>query len=163
MPNLKKVGIVSIAAFAAQLILNKGLYPLVGKQTQTMFSIEPVSGIGGQQVGNQILGYLMGWIPFDIANISVWLTMMIGTFLLVYAGFAIYENRFVRVWQGRNMTSRLFAILLYGHIVLYGVLWLLNKDVPGITMSLLIGLGLNLLLNAMIVTVSEKYFKWPKF
>jgi hypothetical protein len=169
MPNLKKVLTVSIAAFAAQLILNKGLYPLIGtQQTQNLFSIEsitPASGIGGTQIGDKVLGYLTGYIPFDISNYSIWIAMLIGTFALVYAGFWIYEQKknFSFIWNGSNMSSRLFAVLLYGHIVLYLALLLLKWNVPGITTTLLFGLGLNLLLNAMIVTLSERYFKWPKF
>lgn len=166
MPNLKKVGILSVAVLIAQMILTKLLYPVIGKSTQTIFAIgsgiEPVSGIGGTQIGNTILGYLTGYIPFSIADLKVWAAIFIGVFVLMYAGMALYEQRKVKLWQGRNLTQRIFAILIYGHAVLYIVLLILKWSVPGIAINLLIGLAINLLLVATLVTISADKLKFPR-
>lgn len=162
MPNIKKVFTLSIATLLAQAILTKGLYPLLGLQTQTMFSITPVSGVGGTQFGDSILGYLSGYIPFDFGNFSVWIAMFIGTFVLVYAGFWLYEQKQVKLWKGKNLTQRLIAILLYGHIILFGFLWLLKMNVPGIALNLLIGLMINLLGLSVIIGLSADKLKWPR-
>jgi hypothetical protein len=166
MPNIKKVGLLSIAILVAQIILTKFLYPIIGKTTQTMFAIgqgiSPQTGIGGQQIGDKVLGYLSGYIPFEITNFSVWIAMFIGAFVLCYAGLLLYEQRKIKLWQGRNLTQRLFAILLYGHFVLYMVLLALKWSVPGMAWNLFIGLAVNLLLVATLVTLSADKLKFPR-
>lgn len=162
MPNIKKVLTLSIAALLAQAILTKGLYPLLDMSTKTIFSINPVSGIGGTQIGDSIIGYLSGYIPFDITNFAVWIAMFIGTFLLVYTGFWMYEQKYVKLWKGKNITQRLIAILLYGHVVLFAILWLLKMNVPGITFNLLFGLAINLIGLSVIVGVASEKLRWPR-
>jgi hypothetical protein len=166
MPNIKKVVTLSAAVLVAQMLLTKFLYPIIGKSTQTVFaigeSISPVSGIGGQQVGDKLLGYLSGYIPFDITNFAIWIAMFIGSLVLVSAGMFLYEQRYFRLWQGKNLTQRIFAILLYGHIVLYGVLLAAKWTVPGIAVNLLIGLAVNLLLVATVVTLSADKLNFPR-
>lgn len=158
--NIVKIGMFAGIVLVAQMILTQGLYPVLGRTTQTMFAIsdiQPASGVGGQQIGNKLIGYLSGYIPFDITNFSVWIAMYIGVFALVYLGMMLYEQNKVRLWKGRNETQKLFAILLYGHIVLYAVLFALKWQVPGIGFNLLIGLGVNLLLiSTLIVLVASK-------
>lgn len=165
MPNAKKVGLLALAVVLAQLILSKGLYPLIGKSTQTIFAISdisPVSGIGGTQIGDKVLGYLTGYIPFDITDLRLIMAVYIGAFALVWAGFWLYEQRKVPLWQGRNLTQRIFAILLYGHFVLYVLLLLLKWQVPGIAINLLIGLVVNLILLATLVTISANKLNFPR-
>ena len=163
MPSLKKVLTLSFAALIAQAILTKGLYPLLNLSTQTMFSINPVSGIGGTQFGDSILGYLSGYMSFDLANFGVWIAMFLGSFLLVYAGFFLYENlRKSMPWKDKNIYQRIFAILAYGHIVLFGLLWLLKMDVPGIAFNLLVGLGINLVGLSVIIGLAADRLKWPR-
>lgn len=166
MPNIKKVAILSAAVLVAQMLLTKFLYPVIGKTTQTVFaigeSISPVSGIGGQQIGDKLLGYVSGYIPFDITNFAVWIAMYIGAVALIFAGMFLYEQKYFKLWQGKNLTQRIFAILLYGHIVLYAVLMALKWNVPGMAMNLLIGLAINLVLVATLVTLSADKLKFPR-
>lgn len=162
MPNLKKVGLLSLAVLVAQMILTKGLYPLIGKSTQTMYSIEPVSGVGGTSVGDSILGYLTGFTHFNLLDLNVWIVMSIGVFILVYVGFWLYEQKYVNLWKGTNLTQRIFAILLYGHVAMYIVLLLLKWQVAGIALNLLIGLVVNLILVATLVTLSAEKLKFPR-
>ena len=162
MPNIKKVFTLSIATLIAQAILTKGLYPLLEVSTRTIFSISPVTGIGGTQVGDSILGYLSGYMLFDLMNFGVWIAMFIGSFLLVYSGFWIYEQKYVKLWKGKDITQRLIAILFYGHIVLFAILSWLKMDVPGITINLLAGLGINLIGLSVIVGLSATKLNWPR-
>lgn len=162
MPNIKKVLTLSIAALIAQAILTKGVYPFLKLSTQTVFAINPVSGVGGTQIGDSVLGYLSGYIPFDLTNFSVWIAMFLGTFALVYAGFFLYEQRYVKLWKGKNLTQRILAILLYGHAVLFFVLWALKFDVPGIAWNLLIGLAINLVGLSVIIGIAANKIKWPR-
>jgi uncharacterized membrane protein YecN with MAPEG domain len=166
MPNIKKVGILSAALLAVQLVLTKFLYPVIGKTTQTVFAIgeniNPVSGIGGQQIGDKIIGYLSGYIPFDISNWNVLIMMMIGTFAITYLGMLLYEQKLIKLWQGKNLTQRLFAMLAYGHIVLYIALLIMKWSVPEVGVNLLIGLSLNLILVSAIITLSADKLGFPK-
>lgn len=162
MVKLQKVGVLALAALLAQLVLTKGLYPLIEANAKQLFAIQPATGIGGTQVGNTILGYLSGYLSFNLTNIGTLALMYIGAFVLVWAGFWLYEQRIVPLWQGRNLTQRLFAILLYGHIVLYAFLLVLKHSVPGIYINLLVGLAINLALVALLVTISANKLKFPR-
>jgi len=163
MPNIKKVFTLSIAALLAQAILTRGVYPLLKLSTQTIFSINPVSGVGGTQFGDTLIGYLSGVIPFDLSAFQVWISMFIGVFLLVYAGFWIYESKYGRsLFRDKNLTQRLVLILAYGHLILFGVLWFLKMNVPGITLNLLIGLGANLVGLSVIIWIGATKLGFPK-
>lgn len=162
--NAKKVLYLSAAVLAIQLLLTKFVYPFIfGQTTQTMFSIQPASGIGGQVFGDKIIGYLTGIIPLNLGSLMVWISMFIGTFLLVYAGMYLYEQRTVKLPQGKNLTQRLIALLLYGHIVLYVLLLVLKwGTVPGLALNLAIGLIVNLVFVSAGVVLSSKYLNFPK-
>ncbi len=162
MPNLKKVGVLSLAVVIAQLILSKGLYPLIGKSTQTMFAINPASGVGGTQIGDSIIGYLSGFVAFDLTNIALLASIYIGAFALLWAGFWLYEQKYVNLWKGKNLTQRIFAILLYGHLVLFAILYAMKFQVPGIALNMLIGLVINLVLVSTLVTISADKLKFPR-
>jgi hypothetical protein len=163
-PKLSKVVSLSLAVLLVQLLLSAFLYPMIEKTTTTLFSIEPTTGIGGVQVGDKVLGYLTGYIPFDLSNWLVYLSMFIGVFVLIYAGLFLYDSKFVRsnLYTGRNLAGRIFAILLYGHVVLYAVLLIMKFNVPSIAINLLIGLGVNLLLVGLIVGQLATRMGWPK-
>lgn len=162
MPKIKKILSLSIAVLLAQAILTKAIYPFLNLSTQTVFSINPVSGVGGTQIGDSILGYLSGYIPFNFSSFSVWIAMFIGSFLLMYTGFWLYEQKTVKLWKGKNLTQRLIAILLYGHIALYIALWFLKSNVPGIAINLLIGLAVNLIGLSVIIALASNKLKWPR-
>lgn len=164
MVNFRKVGILSAAFLIAQIILTKVVYPIFGTGTEVIqgFAIKPMTGIGGTNIGDTILGYFSGAIPFDFSNIQVLLAMFIGTFLLVLVGFWLYEQKYVKLWPGKNLYQRLVLILAYGHVVLYLILLALKSNVPGITGNLLIRLAINLVLVSILVAASAKYLKWPK-
>lgn len=166
MPKIKNVAMLTVAVSIVQILLTKYLYPVIGKSTQQLYaidfnSLQPVSGINGKVVGDNLLGYLSGYIPFDITNISVLLAMFIGTFALIWLGFFIYEMDWA--WKGRNETQRLVAILLYGHVILGIVLFLLKwGTIPSIGLNLVIGLALNLLLVSTVVALSARKLKFPR-
>lgn len=163
MPNIKKVAMLSIAAMLVQIGLSKLLYPVIGKTTTQLFAVEPVTGIGGQQLGTKLLGYLTGYVPLDLTSWVPWIAMFIGTFALVAAGMWIYEQNYVRVWQGRNLSQRLFAMLLYGHAVLYILLLVLKwGTVPNLALNLLLGLGINLMFVSAAIAASANYLKFPR-
>lgn len=169
MPQLRKVGIIAIAALVAQLILTWFYSFALKMQTQTLFSISPYSGYGGTQVGDKIVGYLTGLIPFDLSSYTVWIAMLIGAFALTWAGFWLYEQKYVKLWQGNTMSQRIVAIILYGHVVMYLAFLGLNYVVPGIlnvpnvTTTILIGLAINTIAMSTLLTLSAKYLKFPRF
>lgn len=162
MPNIKKVLTLSFAVLLAQAILTKAIYPVFNLNTQTLFAVTPTSGVGGTQIGDSVLGYLSGYIPFDFANFSVWIAMFLGAFVLIYAGFFLYEQKYVKLPKGKNITQRLIAILAYGHIVLFIALWLLKMNVPGVTLDLLAGVAINLLGLSVIIGLSSEKLRWPR-
>jgi len=163
MVEVKKIFTISIAAFIAQLIAIQ-IYKLFGSyigETQQLFAtVTPVTGIGGQTLGTTILSYLGGLVPTTMVG---YLTILIGTFILMYAGFWVYESKIgKKINMDKTVYQRLFTILLYGHIVLYALFLILGWGVPGLTLSLAIGLGLNLLIVSLIVVGAAKYINWPK-
>lgn len=161
MPKIKKVATLSLAVLLAQVLLIKTIYTWLGTQTQTVFSINPAS-ISGTQIGDTILSYLTGFTNFALTDFTVWVSMFIGAFILVYAGFFIYEQKYVKMWKGRNLSQRIFAILSYGTIVLYGLLYLMKMNVPGIALNLLIGLAINLIAITALVTFSASKLNFPR-
>lgn len=164
MPRLQKVGALALAVLIVQIVLSKWVYPMFEKTTTTFFSIEPSTGIGGQAVGNKVLGYLTGYIPFDLTNWAGYIAMYIGAFALVWAGLWLYDTKFVRsnLYTGKSLGGRIFAILLYGHAILYVVLLLMQFKVPGIAWSLLIGLAVNLVAVSLVVGWSAKKLNFPR-
>lgn len=163
MPNSRKIFWLSLPILAVQILLSKYVYPMIfGQTTQQLFSVQPASGIGGQVFGNKILGYLTGLVNFDLGSWMVWISMFIGTFLLLYVGVFLYEQRTVKLWQGKNIGQRLFALLLYGHVALYVLLMVLKwGSVPGLALSLGIGLAVNLIFVSGAIVLSNKYLKFP--
>ena len=160
-PKLKKVAVLSLAVLAAQLLLTLWVYPFVNVNAQQLFSIQTATGIGSENIGNTVLGYLTSYVPFELFSMAT-LVMFLGTFVLIWAGFFLYEQKAIKLWQGRNYSQKIFALLLYGHVVLYAVLFFMKKSVEGIAMSLAFGLLINLLLVTLLITASVKYLKWPK-
>lgn len=154
----KDVGILSIAVVLVQTVLSKYVYPYLGTTTQTLFTITPQTAITSPTIGNKILGYVSGIFPFSLGDFSVWLAMLIGTFVLLMAGMYVYNQRWAP--KGKNIYQRLWWILLYGTAVLYAVILLTKMgEVSGVALSLLIGLGINYLLVSIGVTLAAKYIK----
>lgn len=159
--NWKKVSMLALAALLVQIALSKLVYPFIGKSTTQLFAIEPATGVGGKVFGDKILGYMTGFIPFHFSNWAGWISMFIGAFVLIWVGMFIYDMSWA--WKGKNQTGRNFAILLYGHIVLYLVLLLLKiGTVPGIAANLAIGLAINLFAIAGILSFSAKHWNFPR-
>lgn len=158
----KKIFYLSISVLIVQLALSKYVYPIIGKNTETMFAISPASGIGGTQVGNTMLSYLSGFTNFSF-SLPVIILMFIGAFILTTLGLLIYNSKIGRsIAQGKNLSGRIFWILAYGHAALFGVLYLLKMNTSGIAISLLIGVFVNLVLVSMIVAFSATKLKFPR-
>jgi len=164
MPQAKKVAILASAALVVQILLSKFVYPIIfGNSGQTLFSIQPASGIGGQVFGDKVLGYLTGFTSFDLGSLAVWVSMFIGAFLLVYVGMYLYEQKTIRLPQGKNLSQRLVYLLLYGHVALYVLLLALKwGTVPSLALSLGVGLLINLAALSFVLTMSAKYLNFPK-
>lgn len=167
MLNTKKIQELSILAIfimIVQVALSKWVYPILGKTTQTLFAISPQTAITSPTIGNKIIGYLSGIIPFDLGAFTNWIAIFIGAFVLLLIGYWVYDqNKIVgiKVWKGKNTTQRLFAILLYGSIVLYLALLILKWDsVATIGVGLAIGVAVNYFIIAIAITQAAKYFKF---
>jgi len=154
----KDVGILSIAVVLVQLLLSKYIYPMLGKTTQELFTISPQTAITSPTIGNKILGYISGLLPFSLGDFSVWIAMFIGTFLLLMVGMWVYG----RSWapKGKNIYQRLWFILLYGTAALYVVVLVTKMgEVATVALPLLIGLGINYLLVAVGISLAARYVK----
>jgi hypothetical protein len=149
---------LAIVVLLVQMALTKWIYPLFGKTTQVIFSINPQTAVTSPTVGNKVLGILSGIIPFNLGNIGVWVSMFIGVFVLLLLGYWVYEQSWA--WKGKDIYQRLWAILFYGTAALYVVLLLLKSSVPGIAVPLLIGVLVNYLVIAVVVTMLAKNVKF---
>jgi len=157
--RLQDLGILAVAIVAVQVILSKWIYPLFGKATQQLFAITPQTAITSPTIGNKVLGVLSGIIPFELGAIGVWLAIWIGAFALLIAGYWVYDQRWA--WKGKNIYQRLWAILLYGSAALYVILLVTKIDtVAAIAMPLLIGVAVNYLIIALVITQLAKQFKF---
>ena len=148
--RLKDIAGLGVVVLLVQVVLSKWIYPLFGKTTQNLFSITPATAVQSTTVGDKVLGILSGVIPFDLGSFSVWISIFIGAFILLIAGYWVYEQKWA--WKGKNIYQRLWAILLYGSLVLYVFLLITKMSVVStIALPLLIGLGVNYIILAFVV------------
>ena len=157
--RLQDLGILAAAIVLIQVALSKWIYPLFGTATQQLFAITPQTAITSPTIGNKVLGLLSGIIPFELGAIGVWLAIWIGAFVLLIAGYWVYDQKWA--FKGKNITQRLFAILAYGSATLYVVLLVTKIEaVSTIAMPLLIGVVVNYFIIAFVITQLAKQFKF---
>jgi hypothetical protein len=156
----KNLAFLTVAVVAIQLLLSKFLYPLIfGTQMQTLFSITPQTAVTSTSVGDKLIGFLTGILPFNFGGISSYIAMFIGAFVLVFLGVFVYD-KLPRVVQGNNKFQKLGVILLVGTAALYVVLLVTKMGaVASISISLLIGL----LVNYAILTFATVMIAKTKF
>ena len=153
--RLQDLGILAAAIVLIQVALSKWIYPLFGTATQQLFAITPQTAITSPTIGNKVLGLLSGIIPFELGAIGVWLAIWIGAFVLLIAGYWVYDQKWA--FKGKNITQRLFAILAYGSATLYVVLLVTKIEaVSTIAMPLLIGVVVNYFIIAFVITQLAK-------
>ncbi len=153
--RLRELSILAIAVMLVQIGLSKWVYPAFGKSTQQLFAITPAGAVTSPTIGNKILGYLSGIIPFDLGSFGGWISIFIGALVLLIVGYWAYEQKWA--WKGKSMTQRLFAILAYGSIALYAALLVLKFDsVAALGIPLAIGVAINYFIIAFVVTSLAK-------
>jgi len=131
MVNLKKVVRLSLSVIISNALLIFLVYPL--------FKITSIFNL----------------TPLNLTNV---LLLSIGSFVVVYSGFLIYEQKYVKLWKGRNLSQRLFAILLYGTFILVAALFFTT----GISLDVLTSLAFNLALVSILTIISLNLFKFPR-
>lgn len=148
------LSILAVAVVAIQYILSAFVYPMFGKATQTLFAITPTTGISGT-IGDKVLGVLSGIASFDLGNLAVWVSLFIGAFVLLLVGMFVYEQKWA--WKGKNITQRLWAILMYGSAALYVVLLVMKMDsLAIIALPLLVGVAINYFVISAVITLLAK-------
>ena len=151
----KDLGILAVAVIMVQMLLSKYIYPMFNAITQQLFAITPQTAVTSPTIGNQVIGFLSGIIPFDLGNYTVWLSMFIGAFVMLAIGYYVYDQKWA--WKGKNIYQRLWAILLYGSAVLYVFLLVTKLEaVSVLAMPMLIGVAVNYLVIALIITTLAK-------
>ena len=157
--RMQDLGILAIAVVLIQIVLSKWIYPLFGTTTHQLFGITPTTAITSPTIGNQILGFLSGIIPFNLGAFEVWIALFIGAFILLIVGYWVYDRKWA--YKGKNIYQRLWAILLYGSVALY-VFLLVTKisAVSVLAFPLLVGVALNYFIIALVVTQAAKRFKF---
>lgn len=152
----KDLGLLAVVVIAAQMLLSKYIYPMFDATTQQLFAITPHTAITSPTIGNKVIGFLAGILPFSLGDFSSWLSMFIGAFVMLVVGYWAYE-KLPRKWQGNTLTQRLFAILACGSAVLYVFLLVTKLEaVSVLAMPLLIGVAVNYLIIAFVVTTLAK-------
>lgn len=148
--RLKSIALLSAAVLVVQVVLSRWIYPLFGASTQNIFAITPTTATSAT-IGNKILGFLSGVIPFNLSSFMSWFAVFLSVFVLLIVGYWVYDQSWA--WKGRNIYQRLWAILLYGTAALYVVLLVTKMGaVASIATSLLIGLGINYFIVAFVVS-----------
>jgi hypothetical protein len=166
--TLTRLLFLAIAVTVVQMLLSGYVYPSLGYTTQNLFSISPQTALASTQIGDKLIGYLSGIIPIDLGNFAHWIALFLSAMALLYVGYVIYEQKWA--WKGRNESQRLWAVMLYGTIVLYFVLLLaklgtvasipLTASAYPIWGSLLIGLAINygIVAGIVVALASMKVF-----
>ncbi len=153
------LSILAAVVVVIQYILSAFVYPLFGKSTSQLFAITAQTAITSPTIGNKVLGVLSGIIPFDLGNVAIWISMFIGALVLLFVGYFIYEQKFA--WKGKNVTQRLWAILLYGSAALYVFLLVTKIEaVATLALPLLIGVAINYAVIALVVSLLARQFKF---
>lgn len=159
--RMQDLGILAIAVVLIQTALSKWIYPLFNAATEQLFSITQQTVITSPTIGNKIIGFLAGIIPFDLGNFSNWIAMFLGAFIVLVIGYWVYDQKWA--WKGKNIYQRLWAILLYGTAVLYVFLLITKISVVStLALPLLIGLGINYFILAFVIAslAKTKNFKF---
>lgn len=155
--KLKGLIPLTILVLAIQVALSKFVYPNLGYATQNLFNISPTTALQSTVIGDKILGYLAGIIPFDLGNLAVWVSMTIGVFLLLFAGYWVIEQKWAP-YKGKHEYNRLLAVLAYGTIILYALLLLTKMAVISTAWGpLAIGLAINYAIVGLGVYLVSKY------
>ncbi len=155
------LSILAAAVVVIQFALSRWLYPLLGTTTQKLFAITPQTAISSPLIGDKVLGVLSGIIPFELGSIGIWISMFIGALVLLFIGVFIYEQKWA--FKGKNVTQRLWAILLYGSAALYVFLLVTKIEAVAIlALPLLIGVAINYAVIAIVVSLlaRQKAFKF---
>ncbi len=156
--RMQDVGILAVAVVLIQMALSMWVYPLLGKTTQTLFSITPQTAVTSPTIGNQVIGFLSGIVPFSLGAFENWIALFIGAFVLLIVGYWVYEQKWA--WKGKNMIQRLWAILLYGSAALYVFLLVTKIEVvAALAVPLLIGVAINYFAVAIVVSLVAKQIK----
>ncbi|MFA6073985.1 MAG: hypothetical protein WC758_07760 [Candidatus Woesearchaeota archaeon] len=137
--------------------MSKFLYPLVfGQTVQNLFSITPQSALTSTSIGDKLIGFLTGLIPFNFGDVMSYVSMFIGTAILLLLGMFVYD-KLPRVIQGNNKFQKLGVILAVGSIALY-LLLLVTKmgAVASVTSGLLIGTAVNYAIVTLAVVMIAK-------
>lgn len=159
--RMQDLGILAIAVVLIQTALSKWIYPLFNAATEQLFSITQQTVITSPTIGNKIIGFLAGIIPFELGNFSNWIAMFLGAFIVLVIGYWVYDQKWA--WKGKNIYQRLWAILLYGTAVLYVFLLITKISVVStLALPLLIGLGINYFILAFVIAslAKTKNFKF---
>lgn len=159
--RMQDIGILAVTVVAIQFVLSSFVYPFLKTTTQTLFAITPATVVSSPTIGNKVLGFLSGIVAFDLGAFENWAAMIIGAFVLLIAGYWVYEQKWA--WKGKNVIQRLWAILLYGSIALYVFLLVTKIDaVATLALPLLIGVAINYFAIAIVVSLlaKQKMFKF---
>jgi len=157
--RLQELGILAISVVLVQIALQKWIYPLFSTSLQQLYSITPQTALTSPTFGDKIMGFIIGLIPFNFGDVMGWVTVWLSAFVLLIAGYWVYEQRWV--WKGKNIYQRLWAILLYGTAALYVVLLVTKMAmIPTIALPLLIGLAINYFIVALVIVTAAKRFSF---
>ena len=157
--RLQDLGILAAFVVVIQVALSKWIYPLFNSTTEQLFAITQQTAITSPTIGNKVIGVLTGIIPFELGALTIWVSMFIGAWVLLIAGYWVYSQTWA--YKGKDIYQRLWFILLYGSVALY-VLLLVTKigAVATLALPLLIGVAINYAILAFVVTTAAKRFKF---
>lgn len=157
--KIREISMLAMFVVAIQIVLTKWIYPLFNGVTQQIYSINPATGVTSDTIGMKVIGFLSGIIEFSVGDLTTLFALFIGTSVLLVSGYWVYEQKWA--WKGKNIYERLWAVLLYGSVILYVALLITNLGVvSAISVPLLIGVGVNYLAIAIVVSFAAKRLKF---
>ncbi len=157
--RMQDIGILAVVVVAVQFVLSSFVYPFFKTTTQTLFAITPATAVSSPTIGNKVIGFLTGILPFELGAFESWIAMFIGAFVLLIVGYWVYEQKWA--WKGKNVIQRLWAILLYGSAALYVFLLVTKIEaVAELALPLLIGVAVNYFVIALVVSLLARQFKF---
>lgn len=141
---------VLIAAWAIAYVIG---WLKLGTSTQLFATVPTTTPFTGT-VGNQIIAWIGGIIPITGISGMTWVVLAIGAVVLIMVGmFARDSLRLPSLGLGmKGKAAETATIIVYGSMVMYGILYFMGKSVAPLSAGVIIGLAIYAIAVAYLAT-----------
>lgn len=157
--RLKDAVIFSAVVTLVQFLLSMYVYPLLKISTSSLFSITAQTAFNSPTIGNKLFGIVTSVVPMSFSLPSI-LAIFIGVFVLIFGAYTVYDWKFMPktvMINGKGETGRVLVLLLYATAIGYLVMLLFSGNIAALAVPMLLGLLMNYVFIAVIMSIASKY------